>query len=338
MPVDPRFYASDGAVTLGTWADRSGAELVRGERETRAPGVAAASNAVAGDVCFHEGDPLKAAHVSPDATGCFVTQEAAAHLPDRVAALITQRPRFTHGTTASALIILRRLQGDQGFIHPGASIHPETVLAPGVVIGEGAAIGEGTEIGAGSVIGPGVQIGRGTRIGHHVSIQCALIGDGVSIASGARIGETGFGVVASPDGAADQPHFGRVVIQDGVSIGANTTIDRGAFDDTVIGERTKIDNLCQIAHNVRIGRDSVIAAFGGISGSVEIGDGARLGGRAGIADHVKIGDGASLAAAAGVFRDVPEGDTWGGTPARPMRQYMREQAWVSKQVRNRGKS
>lgn len=338
MPVDPRFYASDGAATLGTWADRSGAELLRGDRKASAPGVAAATDAMAGDVCFHEGDPLNAASVSPDAAGCFVTEDAATHLPSKVAALVTGRPRFVHGLTASALIALRRLSGDHGFIHPGASIHPATVLAPGVVIGEGAAIGEGTEIGAGSIISPGVQIGRGTRIGHHVSLQCALIGDGVSIASGARIGETGFGVVASPEGAADQPHFGRVIIQDGVSIGANTTIDRGAFDDTVIGERTKIDNLCQIAHNVRIGRNCVIAAFGGISGSVVIGDGVRLGGRAGIADHVKIGDGASLAAASGVFREVPEGETWGGTPARPMRQYMREQAWVSKQVRNRGKS
>lgn len=338
MPVDTRFYAFDGAATLRTWVDLSGATLEKGDPDAPASGVAAAGNAQAGDVCFFEGDPARAAGVSSTATACFVTTEAAAYLPDGVAPLVIARPRYTHGQTALRLITLREVSGDDGFVHPEADVHPGARLAPGAVVGAGAAIGEGTRIGAGSVIGPGVQIGRNARIGHHASVQCALIGDGVSIASGARIGETGFGVVAGPDGASDQPHFGRVIIQDGASIGANTTIDRGAFDDTVIGERAKIDNLCQIAHNVRIGRNTMIAAYGGISGSVVIGDGARLGGRVGIADHVLVGDGASLAADAGVFRDVPPGETWGGTPARPMRQYMREQAWLSKQVRNRSKT
>lgn len=337
MPVDNRFYAPDGALTLGTWADIAAVELDGAYRDRPAPGVASAAGAAPGDVCFFEGDPRDAGDVSPSAAGCFVTADAAPQLPETVPGLVTGQPRLAHGAAASRLIALRSICGQEALIHPGASVHPGARLAPGVVIGAGAAVGEGTEVGAGSVIGPGVQIGRNARIAHHVSIICALIGDDVSLSSGVRIGEAGFGVVPGAGGLADQPHFGRVILQDGVSIGANTTVDRGAFDDTVIGERTKIDNLCQIAHNVRIGRDTVIAAFGGISGSVEIGDGVRLGGRAGVADHVKIGNAASLAAAAGVFRDVPDGETWGGTPSRPMRQYMREQAWLAKQVRERGK-
>jgi UDP-3-O-[3-hydroxymyristoyl] glucosamine N-acyltransferase len=128
----------------------------------------------------------------------------------------------------------------------------------------------------------------------------------------------------------DVPQLGRVILQDGVTVGANTCIDRGAFDDTVIGENTKIDNLVQIAHNVRVGRNCVMAAHTGISGSVVIGDGAAFGGRAGVADHVNIGHGAQIAAAAGIFRDVPDKARWGGLPGQPIRQWMREVAWVAR--------
>jgi len=115
-----------------------------------------------------------------------------------------------------------------------------------------------------------------------------------------------------------------------VSIGANTCIDRGVFDDTIVGERTKIDNLCQIAHNVVLGRSVLMAAFAGISGSVSVGDGCMFGGRIGIADHVKIGERVSLAASSGIFRDIDSGETWGGLPAKPIRQWMREVAWLQK--------
>jgi len=201
-----------------------------------------------------------------------------------------------------------------------------------------AAVGAGSEIGPNSVIGRGVQIGRNCKIGANVSIQCALIGDGVSILSGARIGEAGFGVMPGPLGPLDAPQYGRVIIQDGVTIGANTTVDRGAFDDTVIGENSKIDNLCQIAHNAVLGRGVMIAAFGGVSGTVQLGDDVMLGGRVGVADHVNVGEGAQLAASAGVFRDVPDGEVWGGTPAKPIRQWMKETAWLNKQISNKKKS
>ena len=212
------------------------------------------------------------------------------------------------------------------------TVHETALVDPTAVVCAGASVGENSLVGPHAVIGPGVQVGRDCEIGPHASIQCALIGNSVKIYSGCRIGESGFGVMPGPGGAEDAPQYGRVIIQDFVTVGANTCIDRGAFEDTVIGERTKIDNLCQIAHNVIIGRNVVLASFAGISGSVTIGDGAMLGGRAGIADHVKIGAGAQIAASAGVFRDVPDGETWGGTPARPIRQWMREIAWLQKQI------
>ncbi len=138
--------------------------------------------------------------------------------------------------------------------------------------------------------------------------------------------------MTGPEGAEDAPQYGRVILQDHVTVGANSCIDRGAFDDTIIGEHTKIDNLCQIAHNVVTGRSVLMASFAGISGSVTIGDGTMLGGRVGIADHVKIGEGAQIAASAGVFREIPSGETWGGTPAKPIRQWMKEVAWLQKQT------
>jgi UDP-3-O-[3-hydroxymyristoyl] glucosamine N-acyltransferase len=211
------------------------------------------------------------------------------------------------------------------------------VLGEGISIGEyaivgaQARVGDGVVIGAHCVVGDNTTIGAGSKLRTQVTLYPGVvIGERVIIHSGARIGTDGFGYVFRDGSHNKIPHVGRCVIGDDVEIGANTTIDRGSIDDTIIGRGTKIDNLVHIAHNVRIGEKCLIMAQVGIAGSVIVGDGAILAGQAGISGHLTIGAGARLAAQAGVFGDIPAGETWSGYPARPHRDSLRASAALFK--------
>lgn len=335
MP-DPRFFDSRGPLSLGDIARLTGASPGRpGSPDPVIAGVAPLDGAGPADIAFLGDRKHVAALRATKAGACFVHESHLADVPEGCVALVTGNPQFAWAQAADALHGARTYPPCDSLVHPEAALEEGVSLAPNVTVSAGARIGRGTRIAPGAVIGPGVAIGRDCDIGANVSIGFALLGDRVKVYAGARIGEAGFGAAAGAAGVVDVPQLGRVILQDGVTVGANSCVDRGAWDDTVIGENTKLDNQVHIAHNVRVGRNCVMAAYTGISGSVSIGDGCAFGGRAGIADHVTIGDGVQIAAGAGVFRDVPSGETWGGIPAQPIRNWLRETALLSRMAREK---
>jgi UDP-3-O-[3-hydroxymyristoyl] glucosamine N-acyltransferase len=298
------------------------------------------------DLTFIESAKYTDALATTHARACLMPPRFADRAPDSLIVLLTNEPQRAFVVVHSALYpqSLRPaslFEADE--IAPGATIHPAARLESGITIDPGAVIGPRAEIGArtivGSnvVIGPDVMIGRDCVIGAGSSIMHTLIGDRVVIHPGCRIGQDGFGYIAGSS-QLKIPQTGRVIIQNDVEIGAGTAIDRGGIRDTVIGEASKIDNLCQIGHNVVIGRHCIVVAQSGLSGSVTLEDFAALGGSVGLAPHVTIGTGAQVAARSGVMNDVPSGEIWGGYPAKPRKQWMRQQAVLSRLTSAGGKA
>lgn len=335
--IDKRFFDSLGPLSLADLAARTGARLADPSLADRqidlvAPLAQARSNAISFAI-----DARRLAELQGSRAGaCFLTPAMASHGPDGCAVLITDRPHLAWVVAANALHAPRHATDNVSAIHATARLEPGVYIGPGVVIGPDASIGAGTRIEAGAVIGRGVTLGRDCHIGPHVSIAFAMVGDQVRIGAGCRLGEPGFGATSGPNGPVDVPQLGRLIIQNGVSTGTNCTIDRGAWDDTVIGENSKLDNQVHIAHNVRIGRNCLIAGQVGISGSTVVGDGVAFGGQAGVADHLTIGDGASIGASGGVLKDIPAREVWSGTPARPVKQWLRETATLSRMSKKTG--
>jgi len=222
-------------------------------------------------------------------------------------------------------------------IHETALIHRDAQVGENVSVGAFSVIAENAQIGAGSILGAHVQIGAGTRIGANCHIAHGVIvhheitiGDRVIIQSGSVVGSDGFGYVRDGEVYHKIPHVGRVVLEDDVEIGANCTIDRATFGETRICKGTKLDNLIQVGHNVRIGENTVIAAQTGISGSTKIGKNVVIAGQAGLVGHITIGDGVIIGAQAGVTKSIPAGITVSDYPAKPHLQARREEAALRK--------
>ncbi len=332
--ADPVFFAPSRGLTIGEIADFTGARLRDPKLGTRSVRrLASLKDAGEDALVFVEGKKNAEGLAGIRAAGVFCTESVAGSVPAHIAALVTRSPQRDFSVVGRMLFPASARPaswlGETGIspaaiIHPAATIEDGATIEAGAVIGKGVSVGSGTLIAATAVIGENCQIGRDSYIAPGVSIQCAFVGNRVSIHPGVRIGQDGFGYVPGPAGLEKVPQIGRVIIQDDVEIGANTTVDRGSLSDTVIGEGTKIDNLVQIAHNVRIGRFCLIAAHCGISGSCVIGDQTMLGGRVGLADHLVIGARVQVAAASGVMNDIPDGERWGGIPARPIKQWFRD--------------
>ena len=338
---EPIFLRHSRGLTLDEIATLCGAVLEAPPHARRIVNIAPLDRAAPSDLTFLDHQRYAATAATTFAGACLTTAALAKNLPAHVARLIVPKPYdafvrvarelFPHSLRPSSLGKPDNFAG--ATVDPTARLENGVTVDPGAVIGYGVEIGAGTLIGANTVIGAEVRIGRDCAIGANAVVACALIGDRVIIHPGCNIGQDGFGFVMSGRGHLKVPQVGRVIIQDDVEIGAGTAIDRGALRDTVIGEGTKIDNMVQVGHNVSIGRHCVLVSQVGIAGSATLEDFVVLGARAGVKDHVTVGEGSQIAATSNVNGDVPPGSRWGGTPAKPLRQWFREVSLVARMAR-----
>lgn len=344
------FFPPSARLELSQIADIIGAELRNdsnsqsGQIDCAAPIESAGPSAIA----FVE-NPQYIKHLATTKAGAVICKDTVADkAPETLALFVHDQPAKAYATLLGALYpsavtpqptTSETGHSSQAYIDSTANIEDDVIIEAGVVIGKDANIGANAGILAGAVVGPGVSIGRNSTIGQNASILCAHIGDHVIIHPGVRIGQDGFGFAMGPGGHQKIPQIGRVIIQDHVEIGANTTIDRGANRDTIIGEGTKIDNQVQIGHNVEIGRHCVIVAQVGISGSTVLEDYVVLAGQSGIAGHVRLGMGAQVGGASAVRDDVAPGQKVIGYPAIPANEWMRQNADRARKARKKqGKS
>jgi UDP-3-O-[3-hydroxymyristoyl] glucosamine N-acyltransferase len=320
-------------------AEAVGARL-RGDGSVQIGGVASIASASRGDVVFVE-DPKYLAKALQSGAGAVIAGEFAANASTDKPVLVSEHPKLAFARAA------RFLQdagagARQGSVHPSAAVSASARLLPGVyieeraVVGEQAEIGENTRIGAGCAIARGVKIGRECRIYPNVTIYPGTtLGNRVIVHAGAVLGSDGFGYVRDRNSGRYEkfPQAGRLLIEDDVEIGANTTIDRGALDETRIGRGTKLDNLVHIGHNCHIGENVVIAAQTGLSGSITIESNVVLGGQVGIGEHARIEEGVMLGGQGGVLPNKVlrgKGVAFWGTPAQPVREYLKQLAALAK--------
>jgi UDP-3-O-[3-hydroxymyristoyl] glucosamine N-acyltransferase len=332
---DPRFFRRSGPHSLAAVVDAAGADAP--PRRLMLSGVAPLQTAGPGDVSFFDNRKYAEALADTRAGAVIVHPDMAERVPPSAVAITADEPYVAWARVAA---LFHPIPPARQGVHPSAVVEADATvdasaeIGPLAVVGGQAEIGPRCRIGPSAIIGDGVVLGADCRIGAHVSISHALLGDRVVVYPGARIGQDGFGVAAGDDGFLSVPQLGRVVIEDDVEIGANTTIDRGSLHDTHIGAGSRLDNLVQIGHNVRLGRGCVIVSQVGISGSTILEDHVMVGGQAGLTGHLRVGRRARIGAQAGVMSDVPAGVDVVGSPAQPVRQFFRQVAVLRRLVRD----
>jgi UDP-3-O-[3-hydroxymyristoyl] glucosamine N-acyltransferase len=295
--------------------------------------VAPLQNATENDISFLDNKKYVEIFTQSKAIACFVSPENANKAPKGMHLLISPTPYKAYALAAQKFYPeptwSKTIIAPNAFIHPSTKIGVNCIIDHNVYVGKNVTIGAHCWIKPNTVLGHGVTIGDNTVISSNCSLSFCKIGSGVRLLPGVRIGQEGFGFAIDPSGHVAVPQLGRVIIGDRVWVGANTTIDRGAGPDTIIGDGCMIDNLVQIGHNVKIGKFAVIVAQVGISGSVEIEDYAVLAGQVGVAGHIRIGRGARIAAQSGLMKDVPAGAEMMGSPAVPLKDYFRQVTTLS---------
>ncbi len=341
--VNTRFFERQKSLPLKDIATLAGATLWAGDGSLLIEHVAPLESAGPHDLSFVRNINYLPYLDHTRAGAVLVDEQYRDRVPQKTAVLAMKHPEKG---LFKVLNVLYKEPPSLSGIHPSAVIHESAQVGlgcsvgPGVVIEEEAVIGERCVIGAGSVIGRRVTMGADCHIGPHVTLMYATLGHHVRLKPGARIGQSGFGFFLSEDDSQDrmtQPQLGGVTVGDYVEIGANTTVDRGSVRDTVIESYVRIDNLVQIAHNVHVGKGSVIVAQVGIAGSATLEEGVVLGGQVGVAGHLTLKRGARVAAQSGVMRNAEAGEVLSGSPAMPHRLHFKMLAMLKNLTQNRGK-
>jgi UDP-3-O-[3-hydroxymyristoyl] glucosamine N-acyltransferase len=338
--ADPRFFNRGGPFRLAELADIGRAELGPGaDGDALVSDVGSLDSADETAISFFESVKYLGDLAATKAGFCIVRQADVSKAPPHLALLVSKKPQRAFALIASAFYPEDSVTAgihERAHVDETATIDATASVAAGTVIGADVQIGSGSRIGSNTVIGSGVVIGADCRISSNCSLSYCLIGDQVFIDAGVRLGERGFGYVVDPAGHTPIPQLGRVIIEDRVSIGANTTIDRGAGPDTIIRKGAIIDNQVQIGHNVEVGESSVLVSQVGISGSTKLGPMVMLGGKVGLSGHLTVGAGAQVMAKSGIYKDVPAGAVLAGLPAIPVRDFWRLQAQLMKMIDRKG--
>ncbi|MCX5617393.1 UDP-3-O-(3-hydroxymyristoyl)glucosamine N-acyltransferase [Bombella sp. TMW 2.2543] len=334
LPGDSRFFKRSGPFALKRLLEATGAEAVgNADAETLFEGVAPLHAAGPRHVSFLDNRRYLSLLQETGAGAVILGPAFADKVPEGCTALVSREPYLAWSRVAR---LFHPLSPAQEKRHPTAvigenvTIGRQVEIGPFAVIGDGAQIGDGCVIGAHAMLGDHVVLGAGCRIGAHVTLSHALLGERVVLYPGARIGQDGFGFAVGSEGFETVPQLGRVILEDGVEIGANSTIDRGSMRDTVIGAGTRIDNLVQIGHNARLGRCCIVVSQAGVSGSTEIEDFVTIAAQAGLIGHIHIGRKARIGAQCGVMNDVEAGADVIGSPAMPFREFFRNVATLRK--------
>lgn len=371
--IDQRFYKKKSSYSIAAISESLECELVQPSSGAGDPkgiiisDIAPIESATLSDLTFFSNPKYEKAFRSTKAGLCIVAKHYNGQVPENTWLLKSDNPYYTYalaidlfyeplagesiysislGRSEAQIRGSQETKKDVDNLHETLGSSPREVsLDPSVKIGKnckiglycviaaGVEIGDNAQIGAGCFIGYGVKIGNNARIDAGVSISYSIIGDDVVILPGARIGQDGFGFATKAGRHRKIFHIGRVLIGNDVEIGANTTIDRGSMQDTVIGDGVRIDNLVQIGHNVHIGKGSIIVSQVGIAGSSKIGNYCALGGQVGVSGHITIADQVQIVAQSGLLKDVEEvGSVVAGTPAVPVKDWHRQTIFLKKAI------
>ncbi|MBP3687957.1 MAG: UDP-3-O-(3-hydroxymyristoyl)glucosamine N-acyltransferase [Alphaproteobacteria bacterium] len=332
--ADKVFYKHNGIKTIEEIAKAINAEIItEGRSKEKIDDICSIESAGATDLCFFYDKKSKDKATLIKAKACVTIKELVGLIPEGVIVLITENPKLAFTNLINFYYSEHKPSAEidkSAVIAKSAQIGKNCYVGAHAVIEDDVVIGDNCVIEANAVIARGCKIGNNCRIGNNASVAYCLMGNDCYIYTGARIGQDGFGFSVVEGRHQRIPQIGRVIIGNDVEVGANTCIDRGALDDTIIGDGCRIDNLVQVAHNDRIGKCCILVAQTGIAGSCTFGDYVVCGGQTGFADHLKVGSGAQIGAQSGVMRDIEPGAIVMGSPTVPFKDFMRQVAFLQK--------